>query len=288
MLFKDFLNFILHYKIYNHLIRIILSHSTNYKDVNKLKRDTKIVVSLSAEEDDFDNLEYTLFSIFNQSIPPDNVLLWVSDEYELSDLPYSVTQFIKNGLDVRFVKYAGSFTKVLYSLKEFKDSIVVIADENIIYPKNWLAKLYVSYVSNPNDIHAHTVACVTEDKERIGSVKTWKKFAGMEKADYNYFPFESGGILYPPGCFIREIFRDDIYSKKVNTSWEIWSWVIALVSGRKIRLVNGHIKRFSSVNIIKTFMKYNKFTGNIKTTDKQLTQLLDYYGNNIFRKFLKK
>ena len=285
---KELLNFLLHYRIFNPFMRLILSHSTNYCDVNKLKRETKIVVSISADDDDFDNLEYSLFSIFNQKVAPDSVVLWISDEYELSDLPYSVTQFIKNGLDVRFVKDKGSFTKILYALQEFNDCIVVAADENICYPKNWLAKLYLSYISSPNDIHAHSVAVVTETSGKITPVKNWKKFAAIEQASYDYFPFEAGGVLYPPNCFIREISREDIYSRKLNTSWEIWSWAISLVSGRRIRLVKSHINNFPTTNIIKSFKKYNKYANNTKKTDKQLKQLFEYYGNNISGKLAKK
>ena len=285
---KELLNFLLHYKILNLFVRLIISHTDNYSNVNKLKRETKIIVSMSAEEEDFGNLKYTLFSVFNQKIAPDNVVLWISDKYELSDLPYSVTRYIKNGLDVRFVNDIGTFTKILYALKEFEDCIIVTADENIYYPKNWLAKLYLSYISCPNDIHAHSVADVMCKGDKLDSVTKWKKFAGMEKAGYNYFPLETGGVLYPPNCFIREISREDIYRKKLKTSWDIWSWIIALMSDRKIRLVKSHIKNFTTVNIFKSLKKYNHYTGRTNITDKQLTQLFEYYGNNISSKLTKK
>lgn len=287
-MFKEFLNFMLRYRIFNFILRVILSYTVNYHCVNQLKRETKLVVSISAGEDDFDKLEYTLYSVFNQQVVPDHVVLWVSDEYELTDLPYSVTKFIKNGLDVHFVKDIGSFTKILYALKEFNDCIVVTADENIFYPKDWLSKLYLSYISCPDDIQAHSVALVTEDNGKIASVKSWKKFAGMEGASYKYFPLETGGVLYPPNCFIREVSREDIYDKKLNASWDLWSWGIAVVSGRKTRLVKSHIKSFATVNIIKSFNKYKKYAFNTKKTDKLLNRIFEYYGSNMSSKLLQK
>ena len=55
-----------------------------------------------------------------------------------------ITQFIKNGLEIRFVKDIGSYTKAIYAFKEFSESIIVTADDDIFYPKDWLKKLYLS------------------------------------------------------------------------------------------------------------------------------------------------
>lgn len=283
-MFRAILNFICHYRMQTPLMRVFMSFF-NIKCINQIQRGTKIVVSLSAEENSFEKLESTLYSLFNQKILPDKIVLWISNEYELSDLPYSVTKFVKNGLDIRFVKDKGSYTKIIYALQEFKNCIIVTADENICYPKKWLSKLYLSYISNPQDIHVHSAAHITSMKSVLSD---YKLFAGIERADYNYFPISSGGVLYPPNCFVREIFREDIYNKKANVSWEVWSWVIALISDRKIRIVKNHIKIFSCSDIILCFKKFIRLFNQKKHINEQINQLLEYYGNNIIRKLEKK
>ena len=277
----NFLNFIYHYKIFNPIMRIILPHISQISYLNQFKREKNIVVSISAEEESFDNLEYTLYSVFNQRVLPDNVILWISDEYELSDLPYTVTKFIKYGLDVRFVKNLDSYTKITYALKEYKNSVIVTADENIYYPKSWLSKLYLSYISNPNCIHVHTARGVTLKSGRAVPDIEWTKYISTENASYKYFPETTGGILYPPGCFIKDVLREDIYKNKVNTSWEVWSWVMSLVSGRKICIVKNHINRFSTTNIRSSFRKYKNIINQQKMIDAELAKLFSYYGNNI-------
>ena len=287
-MFKNLLGFIYRYRVYNPLMRIVLPFIAYVPDVNQLKRETKIVVSLSAEEESFDNLEYTLYSIFNQKVKPDNILLWVSNEYELSDLPYSVTKFVKSGLDIRFVEYKASYTKIIYALNEFKDCIIVTADENIYYPKNWLGKLYLSYISNPNDIHVHSAVKISEKQDKTTPVCEWNKFVNTEKASYKYFPVQTGGVLYPPNCFTREVSREDVYKKKINTTWDIWSWVMVLLSDRKIRIVKNHISKFVSTNIILSFKKYNDIIKKQKTSNEELVKLFGLYGNNISRKLNQK
>lgn len=281
---KNLLGFLFHYKFLNPIIRMIILTSSYIPELNKIKRGTQIVVSLSSDEDNFDNLEYTLYSIFNQKVSPDKVVLWLSNEYELSELPYSITKYVKSGLDIRFVEDKGTYTKAIYALREFKDSIVVVADDNIYYPKTWLLKLYHSYISHPEDIHVHNMAKVVFDKNEFESFRKWKKFAGGDKSDFISFPISSGGVLYPPNCFVNDINREDIYKNKVNTIWEVWSWVISVVSGRKVRQVKNHIGRFAVTGIAEGFKKYNINLNQSELKDEQLEQLFGYYGNNMSKK----
>ncbi len=285
---KNLLGFLFYYKFLNPILRVIILNSSFVPELNKIKRGTQIVVSLSSDEDNFDNLEYTLYSLFNQKVSPDKVVLWLSNEYELSELPYSITKYVKGGLDIRFVEYKGSYTKIIYSLKEFKDSIIVTADDNIYYPKNWLLKLYHSYISHPEDIHAHNVLRVLYENKELGSYKKWKKFVNTDKADFLNFPIPSGGVLYPPNCFVNDIGREDIYRNKVNTIWEVWSWVMSVVSGRKVRLVKNHINRFAFSGFFCGLEKYRVVLNQCEQKDEQLQQLFGYYGKNLAGRFNQK
>ena len=112
---KMLFSFIKHYKCFNFLYRLMLINMY-IPELNQIKRSIPIVVSLSSDEDSFDNLEYTLYSLFNQKVSPDKVVLWLSNEYELSELPYSITKFVKKGLDIRFVEDKESYTNIIYAL----------------------------------------------------------------------------------------------------------------------------------------------------------------------------
>ena len=285
---KNFFGFLFHYKFLNPILRLIMLSSYYIPELNKIKRGVQIVVSLSSDEDNFDNLECTLYSLFNQKVMPDKVVLWLSNEYELSELPYSITKYVKSGLDIRFVEWKGSYTKIIYALKEFKSSIIVTADDNIYYPKNWLLKLYHSYISHPQDIHVHNISKVKFDNNEFGSFRKWEKFVNTEKTSFLNFPIYSGGVLYPPNCFVNDILREDIYKNKVNTIWEVWSWVMSVVSDRKVRQVKNHINRFAVSGLAESFKKYNINLNQSEQKDEQLKQLLVYYGNNIYKKLEEK
>ena len=241
------------------------------------KRKCPIIVSLTSYGERFSDLPITLYSLLNQSLKPDRVILWLDSYYQdLSYLPYEVTQFIKNGLEIRFVKDIGPYTKSMYSFKEFKDSIIVTADDDIYYPKNWLKNLYLSYISNPEDIHVHRSHKVFLTNDfKISPYENWQKHVKEEKASYDNFLTGVGGVLYPPMCFSNEVTREDIFLKCAPIADDIWLWVMALVHNRKIRVVKSHIKTLIVTNLFRQLFKRTLYRKNRKgENDKQLKCLL--------------
>lgn len=255
----------------------------NIKYTNELKRETPVIVSLSSDEDSFDNLELCLYSILTQSLTPDRIILWLSNEYNLSDIPYFITKYIKNGLEIKFVKDIKEYTKTIYALKQFPKAINVTADECIYYNKDWLMKLYHSYIANANDIHGHIghKILINNNKE-ILPFAGWKKHIKDEDAGYNYMLSDSGGILYPPDCFTKEVFRDDLFLKNNMRNADIWFWIMGILANRKFRIVKNHIKTISTTNIFNQ-LKYNQKEINTKN-DEQIKTLFEYYRLNITQK----
>ena len=271
---------------FNPYLRYLANNMGNSVCVNQLKRETPLIVSLTSYEDRFNDLELALFSIMTQTIHPDRIILWLSDKFNsLNDLPYSITKFIKNGLEIRFVKDIGPYTKIIYALKENPDSIIVTADDDIIYPKDWLAKLYHSYISEPKDIHVHRAHRVIVDNGKILPYENWEKHVEEESARFDNFLTGVGGVLYPPKALSVEVFREDVFLRYAPFADDIWLWIMALVSNRKIRVVKNHIKTLSCTDIFgqtgfkkkKTLYAKNKNGLN----DKQLQELLKFYGKNI-------
>lgn len=258
--------------------------------VNELHRETCLIVNITSYDARFDDLELSLYSIFTQTLMPDRLILWLSDEYSLATLPYSITKYIKNGLEIRFVKDIGSYTKVIYALKEFSDSIIVTADDDVIYPKDWLEKLYISYIANPQDIQVHRAHRIVTKDKKIAPYENWNKHVEEETSGYNNFLTGVGGVLYPPKCFTKEVLREDLFLELAPNADDVWLWFMALVSNRKIRVVKNHIKTLTCTNILrqiglakgKTLYSVNKKGGN----DEQIQNLLKYYEQNVLKKII--
>lgn len=271
--------------LFNPFIGLQISSLNDYSGINSENhRECQIIVSLTSYEDRFADLPITLYSLLNQSVKPDKIILWLSDEYkDLTELPYEITQFIKNGLEIRFVKDIGSYTKAIYSFKEFQNSIIVTADDDIYYPNDWLKKLYLSYIAHPEDIHVHRAHRVN----LILPYENWAKHVKEESARFDNFLTGVGGVLYPPKCFSGEVLREDVFLKASLKADDIWFWVMALVHNRKIRVVQNHIKTLILTNIFRQLFSETLYQQNRKgANDIQLANLMKYYGQNVKNKLL--
>ena len=271
----------------NPFIHSQINSLRDFNGTNVNKRKTPIIISLTSYKERFENLPITIFSLLKQKRKPDRIILWLSDELNLSTIPYEISQFIKNGLEIKFVKDIGPYTKNIYALKEYQNSIIVTADDDIYYPSDWLDKLYLSYMAYPDDIHCHRAHRVEIFNGEIMPYETWKKHVNEESACFDNFLTGVGGVLYPPKCFNSEALRKDIFKKYSPNADDIWFWVMAVINNKKIRIVKNHNKHLISVNMFEQISKNNLYKTNKNGgNDKQLASLMQFYGQNIYNRIL--
>lgn len=275
--------------VFNPLIRYFANNLGEYKGVTDIKREVPVIVSLTSYSERFKDLEISLYSLLNQKLKPDRIILWLDkNRYDISTLPYEITRYIKNGLEIRFVEDLRSYTKIFYALKEFANSVIVTADDDIYYPQDWLSKLYYSYISNPENIHCHRAHRVIISNDEIVPYETWIKHVKEESARFDNFLTGVGGVLYPPNCFNNEVFRKDIFLKYAPTADDIWLWLMAVINNRKIRIVKNHIKVLTCVDFWGQLgVKKKKTLYSINSqgkNDTQLKSLIVLYGQNIMSK----
>jgi len=266
-------------------IRHEICRMNSYSGINTGNlRDIPVIVSLTSTRSRFGLLQISLFSLLNQTFKPDKIILWLDEETEdMTTLPYEITGFIKNGLEIRFVKSIKSYTKTIYALKNYSDSIVVTADDNVYYRKDWLRKLYLSYIASPKDVHVHRAyeVSLSDDGKSLFFGEDWSPPVKYESACYSNFLSGDGGILYPPKCFGSEYLREDIFLKNSPFSDDLWFWVMALVHNKKIRVVKEHYNYFlkccTCKNILKNYEQ--NFPDNV-----EIRALMKFYGQNIINR----
>ena len=248
----------------------------DYQGVTCEKRELPIIVSFCQANNDLTVLLTSIYSILNQSIKPDRIILWLNNEtQDLNDLPYELTKLIKNGLEIRFVTEINKYTKTICPLQEFKNSIIVTIDSSMYYSKNWLRKLYLSYIAHPEDIQVHRAYKVNLTKN---NKIEFGKLIKEDSVGYSYLMEEKGGILYPPNTFSLEVLRKDIYQKYLSQTDLIWLWTMAVLNDKKIRIVQNNIKNFFKINLA-----FNTRQIELNNFDK----VLSYYGKNLLIKLKK-
>ena len=98
----------------------------------------EIIVSLTTYGARFYDVYLTIESIMQGTIKPNRIVLWVSEELKSTTLPIVLARQIERGLEIRYRRDLRSFTKLLYSLKEFPDATIVTIDDDVIYNYDFL------------------------------------------------------------------------------------------------------------------------------------------------------
>ena len=248
------------------------------------KRSPRLIVSLTSFPERIPYLCYTIYSLLNQSLLPDEVVLWLAEEQfpnKEKDLPEKLLNLKKNGLKIKWCKDIKSYKKLIPSFVEYPQDIIVTADDDIFYTKDWLKRLYDAYLKNPEYIHCHRARRICFDSEnKILPYEHWQIQKETKNRSYLNFFTGGGGILYPPKSLYKDIFREELFAKLCPTADDIWFWTMAVLAGRKINIVENCIFKTLVTDLEKESESSDAlvlYKINITQNDVQLKNVFEHY-----------
>jgi hypothetical protein len=236
--------------------------------------------------------EYTLFSVLRQTIRPEKIFLWLSeDEFPAKEasIPESLKRFFDYGFEIRFVKgKMRSYHKLVHAIREFPGHAIVTFDDDVYYRPDWLETLYKTYLEHPKDIAAHRAHRVVFKNGYIVPYSNWPP--GTDRASYLNFPTGVGGNLYPPRSLFKDACNPDLFLRLSPAADDIWFYVMALLQKTKIRRVqNGSNKAFDFDYILDDEYKAIPRLADINVknsqNDVQLKNILEHY--NLYDSFYR-
>lgn len=257
--------------------------SKKIQDEEKVPMDDMVIVSLTSYPKRIPYIKYAIYTLLNQNVKPYRVVLWLSKEEfpnKEKDLPQELLEFVKKGLEIKWCdQNLYSYKKLIPSLKEFSNSIIVTADDDILYPKDWLEKLYRAYKKDPNFIHCHRAHRITFDKQNhVKPYMEWEHLIENKSTVPSFLNFQTGagGVLYPKNCFFEDILREDKFMQLSPRADDIWFWAMALLKGTKINVVENNVNKIQS-----SFIDFDEvghlFSENEKNNDLQLNAVFESY-----------
>ena len=209
--------------------------------ITEEKRDTQLVVSLTSFPDRIYEIHYTIFSLLNQTLKPDKVVLWLAEEQfpnkedDLSQILLKMKQF---GLTIKWCEDIKSYKKLIPTLKEHPNDIIITADDDAYYASDWLEKLYDEYQkSDKRTIVANRCHRIKIRNNSISPYKDWYKVTSNKDASFLNFLTGVGGVLYPPCIFTDEFLEADKFIQTCPSNDDIWFWGMAVLNDIKIKVV---------------------------------------------------
>jgi len=187
----------------------------------------KIIVSLTTYGENTKNLApKAIKSLMKQTIKPDAIVLWLGYGTKVN---WRLKLLSLRGLSINFCEDIGPSTKALPAMKEYPEDTIVTADDDILYPKNWLERLLDASKDHPGRIIAHRAHRITKGpSNKILPYNDWEKCVNpLEGEDWGLFPTGVGGVLYPSGSIPSRAFDIDELKKLTPNNDDIWLWATA-------------------------------------------------------------
>ncbi len=218
----------------------------------------ELIVSFTSYPKRISQVFYTAYSLLTQTHKPDKVILWLSsDEFpnKKRDLPNSLLSFQRFGLEIAFVEgNLKSYKKIVYALDKYRDCVIVIADDDALYPNDWLEKLFLAYTNNPSCIHCNQANRIGLDSNN--SLLPYVQWRNVNSADmgtknddvvcsepsFIHLANGLGGVLYPPNCLYRDVLDSSLFMSLCPLGDDIWLWAMALLQGTKIHVIEDNYK----------------------------------------------
>ena len=205
----------------------------------------RLIVSLTSYPERMVDIHYCLYSLLNQSHKPDMLILWLGEEQfpnKEQDIPKAVLDLQENGLTIKWHKNIKAYTKLIPTLKEYPEDIIVTADDDIFYPNDWLEKLYSAYIQDKSMIHCHRAHYLTLTDGKLLPYNQWQKDISNVIPSYFNFFTGVGGVLYPSSrCLYKDILNEEAFSQLSPYNDDIWFWAMAVLQGTKINVVENNI-----------------------------------------------
>ncbi|TVT30942.1 hypothetical protein [Marinobacter vinifirmus] len=176
-----------------------------------------------------------LASLLLQSRLPDQINLWVSKEPYLRDKGIaqseSIDQLIgslpaesRSRVSVRWVPNTGPYRKLIPMLREAgPDDLIVTADDDIFYGRDWLSGLLVAY----EDAGGKPVAARVRTKRinflgKKTSYLFWNLINQPKTVQGDFIVTFGGGVVLTRAMFREQDIADDSFLKVAPTADDLW------------------------------------------------------------------
>ena len=199
--------------------------------------ENEVIISLTSYGERIYDVCLAIESIMQGTMLPNRIVLWLSEEeFKGKTLPLTLQNQMKRGLEIRYTADIKSFKKLIPSLKEFPESVIITIDDDVMYNYDFVENLVNSYRSNPMVIHANRLSEISYHEDgHFESYLKWKPIIGNSIKDSLAYLFTGvGGVLYPPHSLDAAVFDEETYMSICRYADDVWFSAMAIKKGTKV------------------------------------------------------
>ena len=199
-------------------------------------RKPRVIVSLTTFSKRIDSVHLVIESIARQSIKPDEIIL-VLDEEEFNNeyLPQYIKDQINRGLKIRYTHNTKSYKKLIPTIFEYPEDLVITIDDDLIYPTTLIEKLLYYHKLYPEAIICHQGREIKFFKDgKITTYTEWPYVTSEMKPSKHIIAVGYGGVLYPPNSLKKEMLDERLFTRFAPNADDLWFKAASVLNNTKV------------------------------------------------------
>jgi hypothetical protein len=197
------------------------------------------VVSLTSFGVRARTVAFTIESIAQGDLLPSRLLLWLDEPGLLALPPPMLRRLQRRGVEVLPTQNWGPHKKYypFVSSQTAFDRPLVTADDDVLYPADWLSGLAKRYAADRESVHCYRARVVALNAGRFTPYASWSE-CSSNAPSHRHFSIGMAGVLLPPPL-LHELRRSgsDFVATCPRTD-DIWLNLHAQRRGARVRQVH--------------------------------------------------
>ncbi len=195
------------------------------------KPDADVIVSLTSIPSRLGTLHLVIRSLLHQTVRPRKIVLWLHKDLS-ADLPVKLLRLCSDLFEIRFSPYTSSHRKLVHSIEEFPEKVVVTCDDDLMYRRNWLELLVEEHIRRPGKIIGnHTVHINHHESGAPLPFRKWRYPDPKRINPMAIVPIGAWGILYPPNSLAPQTTHHNLYLELAPRADDLWFKAMAVLAG---------------------------------------------------------
>lgn len=207
-----------------------------YGLARKETREIPIIVSLTSYPARFPTIGLCLKSLLRQNCKPDRIIVWLGSDTAETDINAAMRRFEKFGVEYRIDPEHNfkSHKKYYYAMREYPDAIVVTADDDLYYPKNWLKTLLKTHEKYPDCVICRRTHLIRRNENGLLPYNLWTdQCRSVRRPSFSLVGTSGSGKLYPPRSLDPRALDHDAFMRLCANADDLWVKCMEVLAGRK-------------------------------------------------------
>ena len=212
------------------------------------------VVSIATYSKRLKTVHLTIESIARGDQLPSRLLLWLDEPAEYANLPEELKRLQSRGLEVKVADrpYGPHKKYYPYVITRSAENAsgangpLVTADDDVLYPREWLSDLVAAYSAAPDFVHCFRARVVELDASGLRPYSTWRLCRSGEPS-LLHCAIGVSGVIYPPPFldFLKD--AGTTFLQTCPRADDLWLHVQAIRHGFQVRQIRRNPVHFPIV-----------------------------------------